>query len=175
MRAPLCNAPIKTKFRSGRNYPVPSVKLWRTNWKPSLRDSQRGSDDLLTIFTWTLMSRLWASSWFWSYSGYGVYMHAEKPTYSYPCVYLINITVPVSDHCYFVQAPVMFTAQTVAIFKSRKKIRPLLLLYGLSTVKCQHVLQIWRHVSCVFNSFIIERGVTPEVRCSRSCGRTSQF
>lgn len=35
----------------------------------------------------TLVSRLWAFSWFWSYSGRGVYMHVEKPEYSYPCLY----------------------------------------------------------------------------------------
>ncbi len=64
---------------------------------------------ILTAFTWTWISRLWAVSWFWSHSGYGVYMHTEKNLVIHISVFMINTNILVSDYCIlFVHASAMF-------------------------------------------------------------------
>ncbi len=52
---------------------------------------------LIQCVTWTLVSRFWALSWFWSFSGCYVYMEHEKPGYSHPCIHDHN-SIQVSDH-----------------------------------------------------------------------------
>lgn len=42
---------------------------------------------LLNVFKCAFVSRFWALSWFWSYSGYDVYMEHKKPGYSCLCIH----------------------------------------------------------------------------------------
>lgn len=46
--------------------------------KPSTTTTAQRHRHPMPQFTWTLVCKLWALSHFWSYSGYGVYMHLPK-------------------------------------------------------------------------------------------------
>lgn len=116
-----CASALKFQCRSLREFDLP----------PEPHSDHEKEAKLIGLVHWALpngrVQQLSSVSWFWSHSGKGVYMRTEKPEYWWYPVWMIIISIPVSEYC------VLFAA----IFKF-KAVNSTVAYCGLSTIKCQH-------------------------------------